>query len=47
MPLKYCSPMKVRVSIKLGFKNPKHILEVFVANDYPGGYWEDQAQLVQ
>ncbi|MBY5737686.1 molybdopterin-dependent oxidoreductase [Rhizobium leguminosarum] len=42
LPLKYGSPMKLRVPTKLGFKNPKHIVEVFVANDYPGGYWEDQ-----
>ncbi len=42
LPLKYGSPMKLRVPTKLGFKNPKHIVEVFVTNDYPGGYWEDQ-----
>ena len=27
---------------KLGFKNPKHIAAIFVANDNPGGYWEDK-----
>ena len=27
---------------KLGFKNPKHIHAIFVTNEYPGGYWEDQ-----
>jgi DMSO/TMAO reductase YedYZ molybdopterin-dependent catalytic subunit len=30
------------VPTKLGFKNPKHIMALFVTNDYPGGYWEDQ-----
>jgi DMSO/TMAO reductase YedYZ molybdopterin-dependent catalytic subunit len=34
--------MKLRVPTKLGFKNPKHILEIFVARDNPGGYWEDK-----
>jgi hypothetical protein len=32
----------LRVPTKLGFKNPKHIAAIFVTNDYPGGYWEDQ-----
>jgi DMSO/TMAO reductase YedYZ molybdopterin-dependent catalytic subunit len=35
-------PFKIRVPTKLGFKNPKHVTEIFVTNDYPGGYWEDQ-----
>ena len=35
-------PMKLRMPTKLGFKNPKHITALFVTNDYPGGYWEDQ-----
>jgi DMSO/TMAO reductase YedYZ molybdopterin-dependent catalytic subunit len=34
--------MKLRVPTKLGFKNPKYITSLFVTNDYPGGYWEDQ-----
>ncbi len=42
LPVKYGYPMKLRVPTKLGFKNPKHIVEIFVTNDYPGGYWEDQ-----
>jgi DMSO/TMAO reductase YedYZ molybdopterin-dependent catalytic subunit len=36
LPSKYGFPMK------LGFKNPKHIAALFVTNDCPGGYWEDQ-----
>lgn len=42
LPPKYGYPLKLRVPTKLGFKNPKHIAALFVTNDYPGGYWEDQ-----
>jgi DMSO/TMAO reductase YedYZ molybdopterin-dependent catalytic subunit len=42
LPVKYGYPMKIRVPTKLGFKNPKHITEIFVTNDYPGDYWADQ-----
>jgi len=42
LPRKYGYPMKLRVPTKLGFKNPKHIGALFVTNDNPGGYWEDQ-----
>ncbi|MBV8094326.1 MAG: molybdopterin-dependent oxidoreductase [Acetobacteraceae bacterium] len=42
LPPKYGSPVKLRVPTKLGFKNPKYLAAVFVTNDYPGGYWEDQ-----
>jgi DMSO/TMAO reductase YedYZ molybdopterin-dependent catalytic subunit len=42
LPVAYGFPMKLRIPTKLGFKNPKHIAAVFVTNDYPGGYWEDQ-----
>jgi DMSO/TMAO reductase YedYZ molybdopterin-dependent catalytic subunit len=42
LPAKYGYPMKLRVPTKLGFKNPKHIAALFVTNDHPGGYWEDQ-----
>ncbi|HEX4585305.1 MAG TPA: molybdopterin-dependent oxidoreductase [Burkholderiaceae bacterium] len=42
LPPKYGFPMKLRMPTKLGYKNPKHIVEMFVTNDYPGGYWEDQ-----
>jgi DMSO/TMAO reductase YedYZ molybdopterin-dependent catalytic subunit len=41
LPARYGFPMKVRIPTKLGFKNPKHIAEIFVTNVYPGGYWED------
>ena len=40
LPRHYGFPMKLRVPTKLGFKNPKHIGEIEVGNDYTGGYWE-------
>ncbi|HKA45168.1 MAG TPA: molybdopterin-dependent oxidoreductase [Burkholderiales bacterium] len=42
LPAEFGFPMKLRIPTKLGFKNPKHIAAIFVTNDYPGGYWEDQ-----
>jgi len=42
LPAKYGYPLRLRVPTKLGFKGPKHIMAMFVTNDYPGGYWEDQ-----
>jgi DMSO/TMAO reductase YedYZ molybdopterin-dependent catalytic subunit len=42
LPRSYGFPMKIRIPTKLGFKNPKHVVEMAVTNDYPGGYWEDQ-----
>jgi DMSO/TMAO reductase YedYZ molybdopterin-dependent catalytic subunit len=42
LPPKYGFPMKLRMPTKLGYKNPKHIMELFVTNTYPGGYWVDQ-----
>ena len=42
LPRAYGFPMKLRIPTKLGYKNPKHIMTIFVTNTYPGGYWEDQ-----
>ena len=42
LPTKYGFPMKLRMPTKLGYKNPKLITAIFVTNEYPGGYWEDQ-----
>jgi DMSO/TMAO reductase YedYZ molybdopterin-dependent catalytic subunit len=42
LPAQYGFPMKLRIPTKLGFKNPKHITAMYVTNEYPGGYWEDQ-----
>jgi DMSO/TMAO reductase YedYZ molybdopterin-dependent catalytic subunit len=41
LPRKYGFPMKLRMPTKLGYKNPKHIMSLYVTNQYPGGYWED------
>jgi DMSO/TMAO reductase YedYZ molybdopterin-dependent catalytic subunit len=42
LPRKFGFPMKVRIPTKLGFKNPKHVVELAATNDEMGGYWEDQ-----
>lgn len=42
LPRLYGYPLKIRVPTKLGFKNPKHVNELFVTNDDPGGFWEDR-----
>ncbi len=42
LPAEYGYPMKLRMPTKLGYKNPKHIVAMFVTNTYPGGYWEDK-----
>jgi DMSO/TMAO reductase YedYZ molybdopterin-dependent catalytic subunit len=42
LPVKYGFPMKIRMPTKLGFKNPKHVMEMHVTNKNLGGYWEDK-----
>jgi DMSO/TMAO reductase YedYZ molybdopterin-dependent catalytic subunit len=42
LPRKYGFPMKCRMPTKLGFKNPKHIIAMYVQNNDAGGYWENQ-----
>lgn len=42
LPRAYGFPFKLRIPTKLGYKNPKYVVEIFVTNDYPGGFWEDQ-----
>jgi DMSO/TMAO reductase YedYZ molybdopterin-dependent catalytic subunit len=42
LPQAYGFPMKIRMPTKLGFKNPKYVMEMAVTNDNLGGYWEDQ-----
>ena len=42
IPPKYGFPWKLRIPTKLGFKNPKQVMALFVTNEDPGGYWEDQ-----
>ena len=41
LPTRYGFPMKLRIPTKLGYKNAKHITEIFVTNDNPGGFWEN------
>lgn len=36
------APVRLRIPTKLGFKNPKSIVQMAVTSVYPGGYWEDQ-----
>lgn len=38
---KYGAPMRLKMTTKLGFKQPKFITSINVTNRYPGGYWED------
>jgi len=33
-------PLRLRMSTKLGYKNPKWITAIEVTNTYSGGYWE-------
>ena len=42
LPPKYGFPMKIRIPTKLGFKNPKHVMEMAVINNWNPGYWEEQ-----
>ncbi len=35
-------PLRLRMSTKLGYKNPKWITAIEVTNTYPGGFWEKQ-----
>ncbi len=35
-------PLRLRLSTKLGYKNPKWITAIEVTNTYPGGYWESR-----
>ncbi|MEM7547955.1 MAG: molybdopterin-dependent oxidoreductase [Pseudomonadota bacterium] len=42
LPQAFGAPMRLRIPVKLGFKNAKFIKRMTVTNDFPGGYWEDQ-----
>ncbi len=35
-------PLRLRMSTKLGYKNPKWITAMEVGNTYTGGYWEER-----
>jgi DMSO/TMAO reductase YedYZ molybdopterin-dependent catalytic subunit len=42
LPRGFGFPMRVRIPTKLGFKNPKHVVEMAVINNWNPGYWEEQ-----
>ncbi len=42
LPVKYGYPFKVRIPTKLGFKNPKWVVALFVTNKRPAGFWTDR-----
>jgi DMSO/TMAO reductase YedYZ molybdopterin-dependent catalytic subunit len=42
LPRAYGFPMKIRMPIKLGFKNPKYVVAMEVTNVNRGGYWSNQ-----
>jgi DMSO/TMAO reductase YedYZ molybdopterin-dependent catalytic subunit len=42
LPRRYGFPMKIRIPTKLGFKNPKHVMAIYVTDKNLGGYWEDR-----
>jgi DMSO/TMAO reductase YedYZ molybdopterin-dependent catalytic subunit len=42
LPDPYGYPLRLRMAVKLGYKNPKWITVIEVTNTYPGGYWESR-----
>ena len=42
LPAKYGYPFKIRIPIKLGFKNPKFVTTIYVSNQRPPAYWPDR-----
>ena len=36
------APVRLRIPVKLGFKNAKNLQSIFVSNTNPGGFWEKQ-----
>lgn len=42
LPTAFGFPVRLRIPVKLGFKNAKFVTRLRVTNDRPGGYWEDQ-----
>lgn len=41
LPREFGGPMKIRIPIKIGFKNSEAAVALSVANVYPSGFWED------
>jgi DMSO/TMAO reductase YedYZ molybdopterin-dependent catalytic subunit len=44
LPRKYGFPMKLRIPTTLGFKNPKHIGEIEIGNEFTAGLFGDPWQ---
>ena len=42
LPRKYGYPFKIRIPTKLGFKNPKWVVAMYVTNRQPPGFWTDR-----
>jgi len=42
LPAEYGFPFKIRIPTKLGFKNPKFVIAMYVTNRNPGGFWVDR-----
>ncbi len=42
LPTQYGYPFKIRVPTKLGFKNPKWVVALYVTNKEPSGFWTDR-----
>ena len=42
LPIEHGYPLRLKIPIKLGYKNPKHITAIYVTNTFSGGYWEDR-----
>ena len=42
LPDPFGFPLRLRMSTKLGYKNPKWITAIEVGNTYTGGYWEQR-----
>jgi len=42
LPRAYGFPIKIRMPVKLGFKQPKYVVAMEVTNEDKGGYWENQ-----
>ena len=42
LPRAHGYPFKVRVATKLGFKNPKFVVAIYVTNRRPPGFWSDR-----
>ena len=41
LPDEFGFPLRLRIPVKLGFKNPKHLTHLMVTNEFTSGYWED------